>query len=209
MNTAFDGELNSFENMRQNSAVVAYGSSMHPNAIDEAFGDFNPLAIPVDFKGYKRVFNNRSAWRKPEGKQSAVLNVVPDPEHRCNAILIVIQRKDLTDAYEQNKESGYDFERVSLDQVEPYTLPNRYDLNELNQIKVPIGNRVEPDIEPFLSYVEECLEGAKWWDERFNHADDVNYDESFLEDFIHTTELADGTPFADYLCQKSIKITSI
>jgi hypothetical protein len=179
----------SLEN-RAIEAVLGYGSLVHPEALESEFGHLDPAFVPVRLEGYRRVCNNRSSWRDPE---RAVLNVERDPERWCNGILVAF-RGTRPDGYEE-RERGYHFERLSPTRLEPYVPAHGSVLDDVDRVAVPIGDRVERDIDPLLEYVERCLEGAKRWSERLEETADA-LDDGFLAEFVRTTELADGTPLA-------------
>lgn len=184
-------------------AVIGYGSLLHPDEVADEFGDLDPRTAPFVLEGYRRVFNNRSKWRDPEGTRSAVLNVEPDPDRWCNVVLIVVRGGDRPGNYE-DREGGYHFERVPADRLRPYRPADRRLLDDVDRIEVPVGDRVEPDIEPIPEYVDTCLDGARYWDGEVEARGDGP--SGFLADFIRTTELADGTPFAGYLSRRSVDV---
>ncbi|WP_226007770.1 gamma-glutamylcyclotransferase family protein [Natrinema salinisoli] len=190
-------DLDSLEKRREKGSVIGYGSLIHPEEITAEFEDLNPVSIPFRLEGYKRIFNQRSSWRDPE---KAVLNVQKDPEAWCNVILIVFQDATRPENYEE-REEGYHFEQVAVEQLHPYISAHQSALNNIDWIEIPIGDRVESDIEPLHSYVNRCLEGAEWWSRQLEMSAETESDNSFLEDFIHTTGLEDGSPFIDYIRQ--------
>lgn len=198
-------EFSSFESGPRTTGIIGYGSLIHPDEIKNEFGDLNPVSIPFVLEGYIRVFNNRSVWRNPEGNDSAVLNVEPDSDRWCNIILILVQDDSRPETYEE-REEGYHFERVSTDRLNPYITTHRELLDSVDRIDIPIGDRTEPDIKPIPEYVDTCLEGAGMWEKTLEAHDGDVFENGFLEDFIQTTELADGTPFSDYLNRRSIEI---
>lgn len=188
---------------QRSHAVIGYGSLLHPDEVADEFGGLDPRTAPFRLDGYRRVFNNRSKWRDPEGTQSAVLNVEPDADYWCNVVVIVIRGGDRPENYE-DREGGYHFERVPADSLRPYVKHHRRALDGVERIEVPVGDRVDPDIEPIPDYVDTCLEGARHWDEWLEAEADPSPDNGFLSEFIRTTELADGTPFSEYVDRKHL-----
>jgi len=179
---------------RPRLAVFVYGSLLDPTALDALFDDFQQRVWPVTGQGFERVCNQRASWRATEADQQAVLNVVRADGTWCNGLVVTdIQRGELQ-AF-KDREAGYRLREVPTTDLEQYAARD-VDTTHLESTMPPIeeqdlvltttGTKVDHDIAPIPSYLDECLVGASQWGE------------TFLADFEATTETNTETDLATY-----------
>jgi len=175
---------------KTHGGVIGYGSLINPEEIHRTLETSVTDIAPVKCSGYRRVFNNEATWREMEGNKRAVLNAVPDEDSWLNGVLIPFGSQRDWERY-QGREEGYDLHEVDPTRIEPYQEANGTIIDSIPTIKIPVGSRVSEDIRPVPGYLTECLDGARYWNDR--------YAIPFFEDFVETTELADGTPLSTYV----------
>lgn len=170
--------------------VIGYGSLINPDEIQATVETPLTQVVPIRIDGYKRIFNNEATWREMEGNKRAVLNVEQESSEWCNGVLIPFQNQKDYEKYRQ-REEGYRLLEINRSQLIPYRKSDSDAVSAISHIEIPIGFRTSDKIYPIPSYVDLCMRGAGYWDE--------NYEMPFIEDFVQTTELADGTPFVNYI----------
>jgi hypothetical protein len=175
---------------RTHGGVVGYGSLLHPDEIDRTLEASPAEVVPIKCDGYRRVFDNEAAWREGEGAERAVLNATPDPDAWLNGVLIRFGSRADWERY-RRRERGYDLREVDPAALTPYRESDQSVIDATSAVRIPVGDRTAEGIRPIPSYLAECLEGARHWNER--------YDLPFVEAFVSTTELADGAALSTYL----------
>lgn len=174
--------------------VVGYGSLLNPEAVDRALAASPSDVVPIRCDGYRRVFNNEAAWRDGAGAERAVLNATPDPDAWLNGVLIPFGRRADWERY-RSRERGYTLHEVDHAALTPYRESDQAVIDSTATIRIPVGDRTAEGIQPIPSYLTECLDGARHWNER--------YDVPFVEEFVTTTELADATPLSAALDERT------
>jgi hypothetical protein len=177
-------------NRNNHGGVIGYGSLINPEETKRTLGTPATDIVPIKCGGYRRVFNNEGTWREMKGNERAVLNAIPDKDSWLNGVLIPFGSQMDWERY-QNREEGYDLHEVDATTLETYQESGEALINSIPTIKIPVGYRISEDIRPIPAYLTECLEGARYWSDR--------YDVPFFEDFVETTKLADGTTLSSYL----------
>ncbi|MDY6777352.1 MAG: hypothetical protein SVU32_01690 [Candidatus Nanohaloarchaea archaeon] len=157
--------------MRQ---VIMYGSGINPDETEFSLEQM----IPVRVEGFRRRFNQRTAWRGSEDGREGVLNVERSEGDWINAVLIMDIETGEAERLRE-RESGYRFEQVDADAITPYRSADAAAIEESVPVWIAIGERVDSSLEPIPSYLELCEEGARFWDKRVD---------GFYEDFLATTE---------------------
>ena len=149
-------------------AVFVYGSLLDPAALDTCFDDVEQRVWPVRGQGFERVCNQRASWRATDGTQQGVLNVVRADGAWCNGLLVTDIQREEFQAF-SDREAGYRLVELPATDIEPYAARN-VDTTHIDTTVPPIdehdlvltttGTKVDHDIDPIPSYLDECLEGA-------------------------------------------------
>lgn len=177
--------------------IVGYGSILDLDDTDDVFADLESRAVPIKAHGFKRIFNQRASWRDVDGNRQAVLNVVPSDSDWFNGILIPDLSRSEFSAFRE-RERGYRLLEIEPDEIEPYepdaiaeSAPAARSVPEQELLLVPTGRKVDDEIEPIEDYVSICRRGAEQWGE------------TFLDDFLRTTELNSGETLESYSVESS------
>lgn len=175
--------------------IVAYGSLLAPDALDDLFDGLSDRITPVTVSGFQRRFDQAASWRETDGRQCAVLNVAPDGDHWFNGLFVGDITPDELRRYRQ-RERGYRIVEVTAEELEPYshaaatgpvaTLDDAA-LTDHDLVLTTVGTKTDSEILPVDSYVDRCLSGAARWGEQFQRA------------FRSTTMVNTGETLADYL----------
>lgn len=179
---------------RPRLAVLVYGSLLDPAVLGDLFETLEGRVWPVTVQGFERICNQAASWRATDADQRAVLNVVRAETAWCNGLVVTDLKRAEFEAFKE-RERGYRLVEVDPDHVDPYP-PGDVDtdrigtavppLGEQDLVLVTTGTRVDHDIAPIQSYLEDCFDGASQWGE------------SFLADFEATTETNTGADLTTY-----------
>lgn len=171
---------------RPRVAVVGYGSMLDKGDLRELFIDGERRSVPVKVDGFERIFNQEATWRDVDGNERAVLNVVRSDDSWFNGVLVPdLDRQELSKF--RRRERGYRLVAVELDQIEPYSGPDRARIDGNDLVLTTTGEKVQDDIAPIRSYARLCVEGAADWGDEF------------LSDFLATTGVSEGRTLDGYL----------
>jgi len=181
---------------RPRLAVIVYGSFLHPNDLAELFDDVPSRVVPVEVRGFDRLFNQEASWRETDGDRKAVLNVTPASDEWFNGILVVdLSREEFREFRE--RERGYRLIEVGFDALESYDRPtiepdltvDEPDIASQDLVLTTTGLKTRDSIDPIDSYVDLCYDGASQWGSEFLH------------DFLRTTKLSTGESLKSYVSE--------
>ncbi len=174
------------------SWIIAYGTLINKHSIGQTVGESH-VEGPVVALGVRRVFSfalvdenyddhGGRYTRSEDPRRCATLNVEHTgvPADRVNGILFSIKREDIDPM--AKREFGYDLLPVEYERDRSggsaYMFIARQDTEA-------ISHRVRRDILPNESSLKTCLSGA------------ATYGKAFLEAWIASCYLADGTPLME------------
>lgn len=165
--------------------VLMYGSMLQHERLEELFGPVEDHCVPVDVEGIARVFDATADRRETDGAKRAVLNAYRRDGASINAVLVRDIDPGAFGRY-VHRETGYRFPLLDRADVRP----RQGDTGLPDEIVIALDAPSADGIEPIPSYLETCLEAARSWGSRF------------YEDFIATTELADGRGLDTFLADR-------
>ena len=163
--------------------VIGYGSLVNlaqHNQQERQLVD----TVPIKFRSYKRIFNQRPAWREKNAIHSAVLNVHYSEPDWLNAVCYCYSNFDFTDL--DQRERGYSRMALTRQNITCY---RGRSLPDLSALYIYIGKTEHHDatLLPNPDYLQICLKGAKSWGDEF------------YRDFLSTTHINNGILLSEYI----------
>ena len=188
-----------FSKRNQNCKFIAQGTLINKHSIGKTI-DRASLHGPTIASGVRRIFNfalidenyeehGGRYKRSQEDSHCATLNVVHtgNSQDKVNGILFSTSPADI-DALAQ-REYGYDLLPVEYQLADEKALAHMFIARKESQT---IGHRVLDNILPNESSLSICLTGA------------ATYGKAFLDTWIESCYLADGTPLMKNLYYKNL-----
>jgi hypothetical protein len=178
---------------RPQISVIVYGSLLAPSVLDDLFEDLAGRIWPIRLQEFERVCNQTASWRGIDANQRAVLNVRRADDAWCNGLVVTDLQRGEFEAFRE-RERGYRLVEVHPDHIdlyEPHDIDapldtTRPSLDDQDLVLVTTGTKVDHEIDPIPSYLEECIDGASQWGG------------AFLADFKATTATNAGSDLTTY-----------
>lgn len=150
--------------------LFGYGSLMNKNSLKKTVPEAKVVGKSL-LKGYRRVFNVKSPYRKNEatGIYSSVLNIEESSESSFYGTLIELpDQRNIEDLFK--REEGYDLIEITLED-------NTKALTYMAEVDIPYLYVFHDCTQK--EYLDICIQAAK--------------ESHFFEDFLHTTFIGEKT----------------
>jgi hypothetical protein len=164
------------------TGLLAYGSLIHPGEHADLPGLRS--VHPVLLSGWRRVFHQTPSWRRGEGKEIAVLDLISTPGATLPLILLCFDEIDFAEL--DRRERGYLRIGVEEECIASHGGGERPLLRSLHLYTGRPELR-DPALLPNPDYLALCLEGAAYWGEEFYRG------------FLESTTLGNGEMLGEYL----------
>jgi hypothetical protein len=146
------------------AGLIVYGSLINRDEIRSFCSALN-CYYPVKLKGFQRVFNQEPSWRTVNGKESAVLNIIPNEDCWLNALLVTELSPDRLEAIDE-REIGYKRIKVERNKISTYQ-QIAFESDELVYAYTGKKEKMNDSLLPKPDYLNICLTGSRQWGEEF------------------------------------------